>query len=304
MITHVLVFCPTFYQAGDWLASVEELEARQSMQKDAARMVRRKVMMGQALTSDSLNSFQRGVYIDVPMDATNSQGSTMSNLATTAAAATSSDTDSSLEKNPAVMPGHLLLELAKSDRNPMKHYASPFIARILQFIHRHKIPFEHVDVWVPSFVNTSMDGGGPSDVGAGPGVIQQHCRLCFAGCGTTETKIPSIGGQAVHLSQEERFNLLAFGDYSQKFSFDVGCGLPGRVYSTGVASWEQGIQNAPPEQFERSGGAAQWGIQTVLGIPIASRSVGRIVVLFYSVFDRDRNLVIVSRLSEDLHKVS
>ena len=276
----------------DWLASVEELEARQSMQKDAARMVRRKAMMGRALTSDSLHSVQRGVYIDVPPGIANPQDSRISNTSAVAAR----NMESSLDENPAAVPGQLLLELAKSERNPVKLYASPFISRILQFIQRHKIPFEHVDVWVPSFVNASSEGGSPE-------VIQQQCRLCFAGCGTVEEKIPAIGGNAVKLSQEERFNLIAFGDYSQKFSFDVGCGLPGRVYSTGVASWEQGIQNAPNVQFERSGGAKQWGIQTVLGIPIASRSVGRIVVLFYSVFDRERNLAIVSRISDDLHKV-
>jgi len=30
----------------------------------------------------------------------------------------------------------------------------------------------------------------------------------------------------------------AFGDYSQKFSFDVGFGLPGRFYQTGIPTWE------------------------------------------------------------------
>ena len=262
------------------------------MQKDAARMVRRKAMMGQALTSDSLHSVQRGVYIDVPTGASNPPGSSMPNLS-----AAAWNTDSSQDDNPAVVPGQILLELAKSERNPVKLYASPFISRVLQFMQRHRIPFEHVDVWVPSFVNASTEGGASE-------TIQQHCRLCFSGCGTVETKIPAIGGNAVKLSQDERCNLIAFGDYSQKFSFDVGCGLPGRVYSTGVASWEQGIQNAPNVQFERSGGARQWGIQTVLGIPIASRSVGRIVVLFYSIFDRERNLAIVSRISDDLHKVT
>lgn len=224
----------------------------------------------------------------------------MSSLANAASAPSSMDPSGN---GSAAIPGKFTLELAKSDRNPMKLYSSPFIVRILQFIHRHKIPFEHVDVWVPSFVNSSSNNGEPPEEAKAAGAVQQHCRLCFAGCGSTETKIPTIGGNAVPLTQEERFNLLGFGDYSQKFSFDVGCGLPGRVYSTGVASWEQGIQNAPPAQFERSGGASQWGIQTVLGIPIASQSVGRIVVLFYSIFDRERNLAIVSRLSEDLHKV-
>jgi len=263
-------------------------------------MVRRKVMMGQALNNDSWQSSQRGVHIDHAVDGMQSQlpptNAAISNLASAAVAA--SHSDSSADAGGAI-PGQLMLELAKNDRNPMKFYASPFIAKVLQFMQRHKIPFEHCDVWVPSFVAAS--GGAPNDEDGS--TDDQLCRLCFAGCGTLDTKLPTIGGNAVPLSHEERFNLMGFGDYSQKFSFDVGCGLPGRVYSTGVASWEQGIQNAPASQFERSGGASQWGIQTVLGIPIRSPSVGRIVVLFYSIFDRDRDLSIVNRISEDLHKV-
>jgi hypothetical protein len=97
--------------------------------------------------------------------------------------------------------------------------------------------------------------------------------------------------------------LISFGEYSQKFSFDVGCGLPGRVYLTGVSSWEQGIQSAPSGQFERKGGAVQWGIQTVLGVPVPSPNVGRVVIVFYSLLDRVKDELIVSRLSEELAKV-
>ena len=259
--------------------------------------------MGQALNNDALNSAQRGVYIDVQQQKGDTAAAPTSNTLSAAptAASQNSLTSDSSGRSAAAIQGQLMLELAKNDRNPMKHYASPFIGKVMQFIERHKIPFEHVDVWVPSFVPTS--GLTPNEAGAADSEEQQHCRLCFAGCGTAETKIPTIGGNSVPISHEERFNLLSFGDYSQKFSFDVGSGLTGRVYCSGVASWEQGIQNAPPDQFERSGGASQWGIQTVLGIPIKSPTVGRIVVLFYSMFDRPRNLAVVNRLSEDLQKV-
>ena len=268
--------------------------------------------MGQALNNDSLNSTQRGVYIDVPSKPEQQQqqqqqgDNTAASVSNTFSSAPSAESQASLlsdslVKSAGAIPAPLMLELAKTDRNPMKHYASPFIEKMLQFIQRHKIPFEHVDVWVPSFVPSS--GLSPNEAGAADGDEQQQCRLCFAGCGTADTKI-STSGAVVPLTREELFNLLAFGDYSQKFSFDVGCGLPGRVYSSGVASWEQGIQNAPPAQFERSGGASQWGIQTVLGVPVTSPSVGRIVVLFYSMLDRPRDLPVVNRLSEDLQKVS
>ena len=156
-----------------------------------------------------------------------------------------------------------------------------------------------MDAWVPSFVPQQ-----PGSNNAGATTGEQKCRLCFAGSATTETIIPAHGGSAVPLSTEERFDLVSFGDYSQKFSFDLGCGLPGRVYSSGVASWEQGIQKAPSTLFERCGGASQWAIQTVLGIPVPSPNVGRVVVLLYSRHDRNRDQDTVNRISSALSKVS
>ena len=51
------------------------------------------------------------------------------------------------------------------------------------------------------------------------------CRLCFAGSGTAEVQIPAEGSSpAVALSDAELFDINSFGIYSQKFSFDVGCG--------------------------------------------------------------------------------
>ena len=75
------------------------------------------------------------------------------------------------------------------------------------------------------------------------------------------------------------------------------------MYESGVASWERGVHKAPTDLFERCGGATQWGIQTVLGVPIASPSVGRIVVLFYSRLDRPNDSDLVIRMMEELTKV-
>jgi hypothetical protein len=100
-----------------------------------------------------------------------------------------------------------------------------------------------------------------------------------------------------------KFNLVAFGDYSQKFSFRVGCGLPGRVYQSGLPTWEQGVQNAPHNHFERCGGASQWGIKTVVGIPVASPKVGRVVVVLYSCHDRQQDQDLVSKLMDEFTRV-
>lgn len=257
--------------ANPWLYSVEELDRRAALQRDAERMTRRKVMMGQALTTDGPDSHARGVYID------QQPGGAHNNAPT--ADATEED----------------------EEPNAMRYYASPFIAKIMEIMTKHQFPFEHVDAWVPSYIEPGI-----SNTGGTAG--DQNCRLCFAGCGTMTRKVSPTGvgggGTWTNLTDDEEFHLLSFGEYSQKFSFEVNCGLPGRVYNSGIASWEQGIQNAPLGKFERCGGAKQWGIQTVLGIPIASPTVGRVVVVFYSIYDRSRNLVLVNRIAADLSKVS
>lgn len=268
--------------ANEWLQSAEELDRRNTMQKNAARLARRKVMMGQALSEDAVNRAV-GVFIDphktsgVRVDPTASLSSNVS------------DTESDFHENKKKKQ-----KLAVPRIRPPRHFSSPFIGRVVDYMQRNNVPFEHVDVWVPSFV--SQPGSSDDDNGG-------KCRLCFAGCGTADYYIPPGESALVPLSSEVQFDLISFGEYSQKFSFDVGSGLPGRVYLTGVSSWEQGIQSAPSGQFERKGGAVQWGIQTVLGVPVPSPNVGRVVILFYSLSDRIKDEQIVSRLSEELAKV-
>jgi hypothetical protein len=267
--------------ADDWLSSVEEMDRRASRAKDAAKMARRKRMMGYALEQDSMNSPQ-GVFIDA--------GKALSSV--TDAVTTESDELilAQRQKRQRGIAGVAVVQ------TPSRLQPPPFLGRLLNYMQRHSVPFEYLDAWVPSFVN----GG---NQGAQPGVPQQKCRLCFAGCGTSEVEVADDGRGMVPLAKEDQFDLNAFGEYSQKFSFDVGCGLPGRVYHTGVPSWEQHVQNAPVGHFERSGGAVQWGIKTVLGIPVPSPNVGRIVVLFYSRHDRPQSQEMVARIVEEMTKL-
>ena len=109
--------------------------------------------------------------------------------------------------------------------------------------------------------------------------------------------------RSLPLSPDDLFNLSAFGDYSESFSFDVGCGLPGRVYHMGVPTWEQSVHNAPLHHFERVGGSQQWGIRTVVGIPVPSPNVGRIVVVLYSRHDRTKDHDLVIRLTEEFSRL-
>lgn len=266
--------------ADSWLSSVEEMDRRASQAKDAARMAKRKLMMGVALKTDSQNT-EQGVFIERTAA---EERAISSGEATSIADAAEDEMLSMLVED----SGHSYSPLDVNGKSSLLHSA-PFLAKVTAYLQRHNVPFEHIDVWVPSYV--------------GEGGEQTTCRLCYAGSATAEKLLEEDGKTSRPLTADESFNFHAFGDYSQKFSFDVGCGLPGRVYESGRPTWEQSVHNAPHMHFERCGGARQWGIKTVLGVPVASPNVGRIVVTLYSCYDRPKDEELVSRLSDECTKV-
>lgn len=280
--------------ADAWLSTVEEKEKRDSMVKDAARMARRKMMMGVALDRDAKNPDQ-GVFIDREEVC----ATTDIYRATLQSELEPEDTFNLSQDITSFNCGIKGKGVSKnSNKQRHWHYASPFLGQIISFIQRHGYPFEHVDAWVPSFVPDSEASEG-SGSGSSP-----TCRLCFAGSATAEVQIPAHGnGAAQLLARDEQFNLLSFGEYSQKFSFNVGCGLPGRVYESGIPAWEQSVDNAPHNHFERCGGAIQCRVKTVVGIPVPSPNVGRIVVVVYSHHDRSKDQEMVGRLYEEFKKL-
>jgi hypothetical protein len=263
--------------ADTWLSSVEELDRRMSQAKDAARMARRKLMMGHALSQDRLNP-DEGVFIEQ---------SDFGNFD----AADGIGLDDLMQFFP--MNGHPGHDGTSAKKKSSRVQKPPFLAKVITYLQRHSVPFEHVDAWVPSFVSAQDPGAGP----------QSNCRLCFAGSATTDSQISESGRGSVPLSTDEHFDWFAFGEYSQKFSFAIGCGLPGRVYQSGIPCWEQNVEHAPHQHFERCGGAAQWGIKTVVAIPVPSPSVGRVVVLFYSRHVRLKDPEMVGRMANELSKV-
>lgn len=288
-------YCVTIGQpvdADQWLSSVEEMDRRVAMAKEAARMAKRRLMIGKALRQDSQNP-DRGVFID--KSGVEAPSNTIQGVA--------SETEEFLEalSEKAVYDDILLSNKINEGGGKRQktmnvpHTSSPFLSKVLSYIIRYNVPFEHVDLWVPSLVPVKDEFDQSKNENA--------CRLCHAGCATTETKILNKCDPPEKMSPKEYFNLTAFGEYSQKFSFDIGCGLPGRVYQTGVPSWEQSVQNAPLHHFERCGGALEWGIKTVLGIPIASPTVERIVIILYSRHDREKNQELVGRLCEEFTKL-
>ncbi|KAL3758223.1 hypothetical protein ACHAWU_004861 [Discostella pseudostelligera] len=230
----------------------------------------------------------------------------------------------------------------RSSCDPNFRYAAPFLAGITSYMERHGVPFEYVDIWVPSVVppalerelstpfigsmgsgsnptNTSSPGGETclDESGGNQGVF----RLCFAGSATLGVQIvdqsSSLDSLSIKddaqkkentshemnvypLTGDEIYNFSLFGQYSSKFSFSSGCGLPGRVFQSGIAAWEQFVANAPPEMFERRGGAIQFGIKTALGLPIDCVTVGRIVLVLYSKHNREKDEELVNRMVKDV----
>jgi len=243
--------------------------------------------------------------------------------------------------HPSVHPshtGHAAKRAAarSSYCDPNFRYAAPFLAGITSYMERNGVPFEHVDIWVPSTIPPALENEGQGTSGSAPMIGEMGsgsstnlmssengekggvCRLCFAGSATlsvqivdepapadvssmsTDEKKNEMTKKIAPLTGDEIFNFSLFGVYSKKFSFASGCGLPGRVFKSGVTAWEQFLPNAPPEMFERRDGAIQFGINTALGFSIDSPNVGRIVVVLYSKHNREKDEDLVNRMVKDV----
>jgi hypothetical protein len=306
--------------ADKWLASVEEMDRRNLRVKEVERVRRREMMMGCALRRDTMNP-DRGVVIDGVKSSCVENGNALTGGGAIAGGSamnndahqdgmshSTSQFDGNANaimttyQNGTLQDSFPSTTTANGTLQESQNTASPFLHKIIAFIQLHHVPFEYVDVWVPSFV---PDEGTNSSNNDGSSKEEPKCRLCYAGSLIANQVILENNNrrQAVPLSPEDQFNLQSFGDYSESFSFDVGCGLPGRVYHMGVPTWEQSVHNAPLNHFERVGGAQQWGIRTVVGIPVPSPNVGRVVVVLYSRHDRVKDHDLVIRLTEEFTRL-
>ena len=279
------------FEASQWLQSVDTMDRRLAMEKNHSRMVRRRFMMGKAMEKDVSESLP-GIFIekeDVMEDL---------DMALEASVLNSSE-------------GHAIKQsqapqVTSCAESNFKH-ASPFLACVTSYMERNSIPFEHVDAWIPSY-SSSTDG--PS--GSNSNSSESNFRLSFGGSATINAQLvndpeaastatsPSAPMKRVPLTTEEKLYFSLFGDYSEKFSFSSGCGLPGRVFQSGTPAWEQFISNADPSMFERRGGAMQFGVKTALALPIESPNVGRIVLVMYSKHNRENDKGLVQRIVNDM----
>jgi bHLH-MYC and R2R3-MYB transcription factors N-terminal len=138
------------------------------------------------------------------------------------------------------------------------------------------VPFEHVDVWVPSYLDNTK---------------AETLRLFHAGHATRPDIDSTIATK-----------LCEYGAYSTNFSFAPGVGLPGRVYTSGQPTWERKVNEADPTRFERAGGAQVYGVKTAIGIPLEAPVVGRIVLALYSSAEIHEDQHLLQRYSDAFSK--
>jgi len=303
--THFSNFClqanSPVLDANDWINSLEVMESRAAQAEETVRQARRR-RMGLALKTDTRNE-QDGVFFGgIPMQnalgqarATGASSSNLSTVTKSSGATTMPDelsymgdgadneiisqilnigNDSSKAGfgSDPVEFSNMFTDLldatpAESSSQLLSNNCGSFLDEIVGFIEKHDLPFQHVDVWVPSESPSSATG---------------ELRLYHAGH-ATRRDLPT-----------SRFHqLYEYGTYSTKFSFANGVGLPGRVYMHNRASWERNLDTADPKLFERAGGANVYEIKTGLGLPVKTKAIGRIVLVLYSSEDlnEDRGII-------------
>lgn len=288
----------TLLNASDWISSLETMECRAAQAEESIRKSRRR-RMGLALKNDVraavVSSTESGVFFSgMPMkkmesskvtradsmlstsNLVSADGSAVENPHGPGDAESLCETDFGSEADfinemldgkgqtedfSKILDDFVTGEPFFQPSNHLRNSAGPFLEEIVAFVEAHNLPFQHVDIWVPSY---TVQGRGQPD----------ELRLCHAGHATRSDLDSSLFCQ-----------LFEYGEYSTKFSFAPGAGLPGRVYSTNRFSWERHIDQADPSLFKRAGGAKIYGVQTGFGFPLKTNAIGKIVLSMYSTSD-------------------
>jgi hypothetical protein len=290
----------TLLDGSDWISSLEQMEERAQQAEESIRKARRR-RMGLALRKD-VKSGKDGVFFSgIPVQRVESNApKRVRNEGTTDISSTTERSDNSefefiqdmldLEtEQPAQVDDFTRIlddlvhgpGMTSSTMPPpgghMRNNCGPFLEGIISYAEANYLPFQHVDVWVPSF--TQNDG-------------KEELRLYHAGYATRTDLDGTMFGQ-----------MNEYGEYSTKFSFASGVGLPGRVFATAGVRWERNCHEADPTYFERAGGAKIYGIKTGFGFPLTTKVIGRIVLCFYSVDDVPEDPELASKCCTELSRL-
>ena len=303
--------------ANDWISSLETMEQRATKAEESIRKARRR-LMGLALKTD-VRMAQDGVFfggLPVQRESTNINDTTKGETTTPANnpssgsvghrkrgesvhSITSSDDGSEAEFIQNMLdsskngPANAMEDFSmmfsdlfensggSTSSQHLRNNCGSFLEEIVSYMEANDLPFQHVDVWVPSYLKDAKPGQ------------HEDLRLCHAGHATRNDVDPALFSQ-----------LHEYGEYSTKFSFAPGAGLPGRVYATGKPHWETRIDEADPQFFRRAGGAKVYGVKTGLALPLATNQIGRMVVAMYSTSDIAEIASVVEKCVVDLRAYS
>ena len=150
----------------------------------------------------------------------------------------------------------------------------------MNYVESRKLPFQHADVWVPSYSN---------DTGSD---TQDSLKLFHAGYVTRNDLEWSMSSK-----------LDNFGKQSTKTTFFPGHGLPGRVFWSGQPEWERHLDSTSPEIFIRVDLAHECGVKTGFCFPLATSVIGKICVILYSVEDLSENQQVMDQCVNDLGRL-
>lgn len=159
----------------------------------------------------------------------------------------------------------------------IRSHCGPFLTQIMHYIEQHNMPFQHADVWVPSFDNESSSSN-------------DNLKLFHAGYVTRNDMDWTVSSQLDH-----------FGEESTKVTFYPGNGIPGRVFWSGEHEWQRHLDSTTPDVFLRS--ACRYGVKTCFCFPLATSVIGKICVAMYSTADHEEDRHMVNSCIQDLARL-
>lgn len=285
--------------AGDWISSLEEMEANASKVEEQMRYVRRR-RMGLSVNSNCAEVTQppaKSARVERVISTTSSFQRTpatnaarpnvvrsMSDNPLSRHRSLSDDLDNAFaslyDPNASHFPNLFEEEIAAGNKtrfSPQNTTPStdPFLDALTKYMERSHLPFQHADVWVPSFT-TGND---------------KQVQLLHAGNATRKDQDGALVSKFAN-----------FGEFSKSFTFQPNEGLPGRVYASGKPEWEVHLSN--PLIFQRFRGADAHGLRTATAVPISTPGVGRMVVVFYSTTKLMEDPSMVNRCVTELSSYS
>lgn len=167
----------------------------------------------------------------------------------------------------------------------IRSHCGPFLTQLMHYVENHNLPFQHADVWVPSYSNEE-----PQDLQQQSSC--EYLRLFHAGHVTRND-----------LEWEISQKMEKFGKQSTTVSFTPGHGLAGRVFWKREPEWQQHLNTSSPDVFVRVDVAQECGLKTGFCFPLDSSVIGTICVALYSMDDLPPDPSIIQKCCTDLGRL-